>query len=245
MFKAALVQVVSMATLAGEYGRWELRAKYYFSLLYTFRIFSLTCDLKIFGNKSESLLDTPSNHIVTAIALVPVIIVFCTPLQEPFIGLPASTLSPTSSAFILQMQPRDILKMQIWFSLPTLKHVMVSCCSLQKAPILCLPLGSAYTGFPEASPITDTYHLLPHCSRLPLTLSEPTPASGPADALFLLHGMFFSSSFGPPLAHLLGLGFNVTSFLRVASPLKTRLDLPVTAWHGPLFFSSIALITMI
>lgn len=173
------------------------------------------------------------------------IIIFCTLLQELF-GLRASTLSPTNSAFILQMQPGDILKMQIRFCQPNLKHVMASPCSLQKAPIFCLSLGSACTGFPEASPITDTHHLLPHRSRLPLTLPEPTPASGPADALFLLHGMFFfSSSFGPPLAHLLGLGLNVTSFLRVASPLKTRLDLPVTAWHGPLCFSSIALITMI
>lgn len=50
MFKAALVQAVSMVTLAGEYGRWELRAKYYFSLLYIFRVFSLICDLKKIWN---------------------------------------------------------------------------------------------------------------------------------------------------------------------------------------------------
>ena len=144
----------------------------------------------------------------------------CTLLQELFIGFPASTLSPTNPASILQMQPGDILKMQIRFCQPTLQHVMVSRCSPQKAPILGPSLGSACMGFPEASPIADTHHLLPHCCRLPLTLSEPTPASEPADGLFLLHGIFFlSSSFEPLLAHLL-LGFNVISLLRVASPSR-------------------------
>lgn len=144
------------------------------------------------------------------------------------------------------MQPGDIFKMQIRFCQPTPKHLTASRRSPQKAPILCPSLGSACTDFPKASPIPDTHHLLPHGSRLPLTLSEPTPVSGPADVLFPLHGIFFlSSSFGHPLAHPSDLGFNVMSLLGVASPLKTRLDLPVTAWHSPLFFSSIALITMI
>lgn len=59
MCLAAPVQIVSMVTLAGENGRWELRGKSYLFLLYTFRLFSLICDLTKFGNKSESFLALP------------------------------------------------------------------------------------------------------------------------------------------------------------------------------------------